>query len=156
MPNATVSQELHHFELKSLKGAFVELRQLPYADMLTRRDKGSVTSMEQKIDRKTRSREDKVKMTVEVLQSWEKNYMFKSCIANHNLEDANGVSLDFNNPMTLKTLRPDIGYEIERLIDDLHSEGDDFSEDFPNVASTSSEQPKPELLTLANTDTPTN
>jgi len=145
MPDATISPELHHYDLKTLPGGWIKLRQLPYYDMLVRRDKGSSASMEQQVDGRRRGQQQTAKMVLESLQTWERDYMFKQCIAEHNLEDKNGAVLDFNNPMAIRTLRPDIGMEIERLIDDLNSEGDVFQEDFQDAASNSLETPKPEL-----------
>lgn len=150
MPDGTVSQELEHRDLKTLPGAYVKLRQLPYYDTLVRRDKGSVASMEQQVGARKRGENQTAKMTLESLQTWEKEYMFKNCIAEHNITDKNEVPLDFSNPMAIRTLRPDIGQEIERLIDELHSEGDDFEADFPSAASSFLEQQEQERLTLVN------
>jgi hypothetical protein len=157
MPNATVSQELHHYDLKNLPGAWVKLRQLPYYQMLERRDKATKASMEQQINQGKRgqSQPQTAKMVLESLQTWERDFMFKNCIADHNLTDASENPLDFNNPITLRSLRPDIGMEIERLIDELNSEGDEFQGDFPNAASNSSELPNPEQPMSDNTDTTT-
>lgn len=151
MPDGTVSQETYRRELKTLPGGFVELRQLPYHDMLVRRDKGSIASMEQQQTAKKRGQELPAKLMIESLQTWERDYMFKNCIKDHNITDKEGVLLDFNSPMALKMLRPDIGMEIERYIDDLNSEGD-VGEDFPIAPTSSTEQVKPELSMLPNTD----
>src|SRR4030042_1339185 len=137
MPVATITQELHRYELKTLEGAWVDLRQLPYYEMLVRRDKGSIASMEQTTERGKRGVPTSTKMVLETLQTWERDYMFKSCIADHNLTDLEGQPLDFGNPLTLRSLRPDIGMEIERYIDDLNTVGE-IDEDFPNAASNSS------------------
>jgi len=145
MPDGTVSQETHRFELKSLPpDGYVELRQLPYYDMLTRRDKGSIASMEQQVTGKGKDKEQTSKLILESLQTWERDYMFKNCIVNHNITDSVGNVLDFNSPMTLKMLNPKVGLEIEKHIDNLNSEGDDFEKDFPIAPSTSSEHQKPE------------
>jgi hypothetical protein len=153
MPDGTVSQELHYFDLKTLPpDGYVKLRQLPYFDMLTRRDKGSIASMEQQTTKDATPR-----MVLESLQTWERDYMFKNCIAEHNITDKNGNLLDFNNPMTLKMLNPKIGLEIEMYIDGLNSEGDEFAEGFPNAPSNSLEQQDQEVpeqsTSLQTTDT---
>jgi len=156
MPDGTVSQETYKRELKSLPpDGFVELKMLPYHDMLVRRDKGSIASMEQTQQRKkNRNEPETQKLTIESLQTWERDYMFKSCIVDHNITDKNGVKLDFNSPMAFKMLRPDIGMEIERYIDELHSE-DEIDENFPIAPSSSSELPEPEQPHLVITDTTT-
>lgn len=149
MPDATVSHDTTHCDLKSLEGAFVKLRQLPYHDMLVRRDKGSIASMEQQINGKRgRSAPETAKMTLESLQTWEKEYMFKNCIVEHNLEDKAGNLLDFRNSSGITQLRPDIGLEIEQLIDELNGgEGAAFQENFPTAPTPSSEQQEPTQLT---------
>lgn len=155
MPDATVSQETYHRDLKSLPGAFVELRQLPYHDMLVRRDKGSIASMEQIEQKRKKGEVVTPKLTIESLQTWERAYMFKNCIVNHNLEDKNGVPLDFKSEMALRILRPDIGLEIEQLIEEING-GDGVPADFQNAPSTSTEQAQQELLMFETTDSPTN
>lgn len=155
MPDATVSQETYRRDLKTLKGAFVELRQLPYHDMLVRRDKGSIASMEQQ--ERTRKKGEQVtpKLMIETMQVWEREYMFKNCIVDHNLEDKNGAPIDFRSPQALKILRPDIGLEIEQYIEELNG-GEGLDENFPTAPTSSTELAEQEPLTLLHTDTPTN
>lgn len=155
MPDATVSQETYHRELKTLEGGFVELKQLPYHDMLVRRDKGSIASMEATQQRRKKGEPETQKLTIESMQTWERQYMFKNCIVNHNLEDKEGNPLDFRNEMALHILRPDIGIEIERLIEELNG-GETLDADFPSAPTSSTEQQRQEPLMLAHTDTPTN
>lgn len=144
MPDGTVSQETYKRELKSLPpDGFVELKMLPYHDMLVRRDKGSIASMEQIQQKRKKGEPETAKLTIESLQTWERDYMFRNCIVSHNITDKKGVLLDFNSPMAFKMLRPDIGMEIERYIDELHSE-DEITTDFPTVPTSSSEQPEQE------------
>ena len=155
MPDATVSQETYHRDLKSLKGAFVELRQLPYHDMLVRRDKGSIASMEQQQQRAKRGEQITPKLMIETMQVWEREYMFKNCIVNHNLEDKEGNPINFNSPLALRMLRPDIGLEIEQLIEEING-GEGLDENFPNVPTSSTEQPTQELSMLETMDIPKN
>lgn len=155
MPDATVSQETYHRDLKSLKGAFVELRQLPYHDMLVRRDKGSIASMEQQERSKKKGEQITPRLMIETMQVWEREYMFKNCIVNHNLEDKQGTPIDFTSPMALRILRPDIGLEIEQLIEELNG-GDGVGEDFPIAPTSSIEPARPEPLTPVLTDSPKN
>jgi hypothetical protein len=151
MPDATVSQELHHYDLKTIEGGYIKLRQLPYYDMLTRRDKGSIASMESQQQKGKRGEPTTTKMILESLQTWERAYMMKNCIVEHNLTDRNGVPLDFGKEMTLRMLNPKVGMEIEKLIDDLNSEGDEFAEDFLNAPSNSLEHQDQEQSILSET-----
>lgn len=156
MPDGTISQETYRRELKTLPpDGFVELKMLPYHDMLVRRDKGSIASMEQSIQRSKKGESElPTKLTIESLQTWERAYMFKNCIVDHNITDKNGVKLDFRNEMALHILRPDIGFEIERLIDELHAE-DEIPENFPTALTSSSEHREQEQPMHLVTDSPT-
>jgi hypothetical protein len=139
MPVGTVTQEPIRRELKSLPpDGFVLLRQLPYWDVLERRDQGSRAVMESTKKQPGMKQDDTQKMVIETLQTWERHYTFKNCIVDHNITDENGVQLDFNRPQTLKFLNPKVGVEIEQYIDELNSADEDDEELFPPVASTSS------------------
>ena len=153
MPDGTISQETYKRELKSLPpDGFVELKMLPYYDMLVRRDKGSIASMEQTQQRRKKGEPESAKLMIESLQTWERAYMFKNCIVDHNITDKNGTPLDFRKEETLHFLNPKVGTEIERLIDELHSE-DDLEEDFPIAPTSSLEQPEQEPHLHEITDT---
>lgn len=133
MPKATVTQDHIRHDLKSCPGGFVVLRQLPYGDVLVRRDGAARLSVEQQ-------QADDSRMLIETMQTWAREFEFRQCIVDHNLDDDNGVRLDFNNPFAFRTLDPRIGKEIESLIDELNGESeDDNKEDFTNVASLLSE-----------------
>ena len=154
MPDGSITHETERHDLKTLKDGYVVLQQLPYYKMLERRDKGSIASMEQQTQGRKRGEPLTTKMVFESLQTWEKWFMFSNFIVDHNITNRDGEMFDFTKQQTLHFLRPDIGMEIERLIDDINSEGDAFQEDFPHVASNSSEQQTPELAILPE-DTPT-
>lgn len=111
--------------------------------------------MEQSIQRSKKGESElPTKLTIESLQTWERAYMFKNCIVDHNITDKNGVKLDFRNEMALHILRPDIGFEIERLIDELHAE-DEIPENFPTALTSSSEHQEQEQPMHLVTDSPT-
>lgn len=155
MPDGTVSQETYRRELKTLPpDGFVELKMLPYHDMLVRRDKGSIMAMEQ-MEQGKRKGDSTPKLTIESLQTWERAYMFKNCIVDHNITDKQGNLLDFRYEMALHILRPDIGMEIERLIDEING-GDEVDQNFPIAPTSSTETAKQEPPTLVSTDSPTN
>ena len=140
MPVGTVSQEPIRYELNSLPpDGFVTLRQLPYWDVLERRDQGSRAVMEQtQKEPGKKHNPDDTKMVIETYQTWERHYTFKNCIVDHNITDDKGVLLDFSKPQTLRFLAPNVGIEIEKLIDKLNAEDEDEEELFPSAASTSS------------------
>lgn len=157
MPVGTVSQEPVREELKSLPpDGFVTLRQLPYWDVLERRDQGSRAVMEQSAREPGKKAQDSdTKMVIETYQTWERHYTFKNCIVDHNITDTNGVLLDFTKPQTLRMLAPHVGVEIEKLIDKLNAEDDDDEELFPIAASTSSPVAETNPLALAQSQTDT-
>lgn len=148
MPDGTVTQEPVRRELKTLPpDGFVSLRQLPYWDVLERRDQGSRAVMEQS-QKKAGKQQDDAKMVIETYQTWERAYTFKNCIVDHNITDANGVQLDFTKPQTLRMLNPKVGVEIEQYIDELNSADEDEEELFPSAATKSSVVQEPEHATL--------
>jgi hypothetical protein len=138
MPVGTVTQEPVRYELTSLPpDGFVTLRQLPYWDVLERRDQGSRAVMEQSKRKPGQKADDDTKMVIETYQTWERFYTFKNCIVDHNITDSAGVQLDFNREMTLRMLSPAVGVEIEKLIDKLNAEDEADEELFPSAASSS-------------------
>jgi hypothetical protein len=136
MPKATVSQELHHHDLKTVEGGFVALKQLSFDQMLERRDKAMRTSMEAQVNT---GRQPTSKIELESMMQWTRFFEFSNCIVEHNLEDDDGNPLNFGNPMTLKILDPKVGAEIERLIEELNQEDEESLEDFTKRLSTSSQ-----------------
>ena len=124
MPKAIVSQDTVRKELKTCPGGYVELRQLPFGQMLTRRDKAS--RMIQEIHPGMKAT-DVQRVQMQVMHQWSNQYDFKHCIVDHNLEDDQGNKLDFGNPMTLDVLDPKIGAEIENYIVEMNQE--DFKEE---------------------------
>lgn len=154
MPDGTVSQETVTHQLKSLPpDGFVELRQLSYWEMLNRRDKGSVASMESQTGKKKRGEQETTKMLIESMQTWERKYTFSSCIVDHNITDKNGQKLDFSFnriEMTFKSLNPKVAMEIEKVIDDLNGGEEDENFDVENfpIAASSSLPTQPEQETL--------
>src|SRR5687768_14839390 len=125
MPRGTVSSEAVRVELKSLPGGFVMLKQLPFGQMLTRRDKAAryLQEVTPGLDGKDISR-----IQIDVLNEASRLYDFSHCIADHNIEDEDGNKLDFSDKMvamTLQVLDPKIGAEIEREIDKLNRDDTD-------------------------------
>jgi hypothetical protein len=121
MPRATVSTETIRKELRSLPGAFVELRQLSWAEMMKRRDIASRMYADVSTKQGTATQET-IRQYMEVVNVAIMEFEFKNCIVDHNLEDDNGNLLDFSNPMALSILNPKVGSEIDRYIEELNQE----------------------------------
>lgn len=134
MPRATVTTEALRIDLKSCPGGFVEIKQLPYHEMLVRRDRGGQLFFDPSGEGS--------RVEISTLQAWARAYEFEHCIVDHNLEDELGKKLDFSNHATLSVLDPRIGEEIEAEIDKLHNLEANV-EDFPSPSSSSSEDGAP-------------
>jgi hypothetical protein len=146
MPVATRSQETVRKDLKTLEGAFVELRQLSFDEMLERRDKAMRMSMEQRPGKK---KDDTAKIDFESAMQWTRFFEFSRCIVDHNLEDEQGKKLNFENRMTLKILDPKVGVEIEKYIEDMNEEDDEEAEDFMKRLASSSPDTSDEQNSVA-------
>lgn len=129
MPRATVRTEGLKVDLKSCEGGWVEIKQLPYYEMLVRRDRGGKLFFDA---------QEEGRVEIATLQAWARQYEFEHCIMDHNLEDDQGNKLDFSNEATLSILDPRIGQEIEDAIDKLHNVEENIK-DFPSPASSSLE-----------------
>jgi hypothetical protein len=132
MPRATITKEATRVELKSCPGGFVAIKQLPYHEMLVRRDKGGQFFFDE---------QQQGRVEIATLQAWARAYEFKHCIDDHNLEDEDGKLLDFSKAETLSVLDPRIGAEIEDAIDKLHNLESDVK-DLPQQPSSSLEVEK--------------
>lgn len=138
MPRATVNSEATRIELKSCPGGFVMLRQLPFGQMLSRRDRA--TRFLQEVDPKAKDG-DISHIQIDILNEASRLYDFSHCIMDHNLEDDNGNKLDFSDrmiEMTLQVLEPRIGAEIEREIDSLNRDDEDDAKVFTTPATSAS------------------
>jgi hypothetical protein len=136
VPRATVNTEATRHELKTCPGGFVDLRALPFGQMLERREKASKMSMEQSLSRsRQRSRDQQQTISFDLMQRWARSFEFKHCIVDHNLEDDKGQKLNFDLPGTLDILDPRIGSEIERYIDELNQEEEEELEDFMSAST---------------------
>jgi len=125
MPRATIdTQATERFDLKSLpkteneEGGFVELKKLSYGQILERRDMGAKIAIEGLGD--SRSREEDLKVTTEMIQKAVTEFEFRMAIVSHNLEDEHGTLLNFANPVIVHSLDPQVGQEISELIDDMN------------------------------------
>jgi len=111
MPKAVVSQDTERFDLKTLDGAFVELRRLSYGEMLRSRDQAQSI-------RPTGDEGDNGQGEMEGVFHISKvtEFRFSKAIMDHNLEDESGRKLNLSSKQDLVRLDPRIGGEIEDLI----------------------------------------
>lgn len=148
MPRATVDiNETEKHDLKSCPGGFVELRRMNYGELIARRQMAS--DMVFKADPKARGRNSNAEATIKSHQEEVVAYEYKTCIVDHNLEDANGQKLDFRSPHTIRMLDPRVGQEISDTIDRMNqfdSEDGDESGNSLN-GSTNSSGVKPTTTT---------
>jgi hypothetical protein len=103
------------FELKSLEGGWVELKQLNYHQVLQRREKATRFQLSGEQQRGT-AVEISMPMVTEALTLED----FKLCIHDHNLEDEEGNKLDLSSAATLARIDPRVADEINQLINRLN------------------------------------
>lgn len=146
--NATVPTDATRYDLKSVSGAWVSLRPLPYGMLIERRDKASRMSMET-----SNRRNDNSKLDIDMMQHQSRIFEFQNCLIDHNLSDDQGNKLNFSNPSTLNLLDPKVGQEIERLIDDLNQLEEVDEETFTSAPTPSSmgEKNKPKESSAGRT-----
>lgn len=132
MPRATVDLEGHRLELKTCPGGYVVIKQLPFGDVLKRRDRAMKYS--QDIDGSKKA-DAATQININILNEASRRFDFQHCIIDHNLEDDNGNKLNFNNPATLDILDPRIAHEIELEIDKLNQDFDEEDFTMPSEAT---------------------
>jgi hypothetical protein len=127
MPIATVSAEPDRYDLKSLPEGYVMLRHMSHGEMLHRQDLSM--QMQMQADRRTKS----ASMEVKQMQTAVVQYEFSVCIISHNLQAADGRTLDLRNPLDFASLDGRIGAEIATEIDRMH----DWEGTLPNSETRS-------------------
>lgn len=115
MPKAVV--DLEATERKELQtcppDGFVLLRRMSYGQKLQRQSMAMKTSIA--------GSKGKTEMNLETMQQETTAFEFRHCIADHNLEDENGLKLDFNNPANVFRLDPRTGEEISEYIGEMNN-----------------------------------
>lgn len=146
MPEVGYDNKPKRYDLKTAPpDGYVELRRLPYDEILKRREMATTLSMEQspgvsRRDRKKPQRDEPPqKIGIELVQLATREFEFAACIVDHNLT-IDGVKIDFSRPkMAFKAVSPEVLQEIELILSELNLETDeDELEDFTPVASPSS------------------
>lgn len=142
MPVGTIDTSEHErIWLKTLEGAYIDVRPLPFGMKLTRREKATRMFMESdpSMNRaQRRAAKDSTKLEIEMLNKWSTMYDFAYCIVDHNITDSKERQLDFTKPMDFDNLHPKIGSEIERILDDLNNEEEDEDEELFTKSPSSS------------------
>lgn len=119
MPVAVRSTDTEKFDLKTLPGAFVVLRKMSYGQILERR---SLTKLTFASQGRSKNVEGEIAMADRKVNLFE----YRNCVVEHNLERIEGQLLDLKNPADVESLDPQVGQEIEKLIEDMNNfEGDE-------------------------------
>lgn len=134
MPKATVSKDTEKYDLKSLDGAFVELRQMSYGEVLRQR------GLMQTVSGVGGSSKDGTGPRMEFRFEESRQFEFERCVVDHNLEDEGGTKLDFRKEGTLRQLDPRVAQEIENLIDKMNSPPtEEEARSFPQASTNGSD-----------------
>lgn len=113
MPKAVVSVEAKRYDLTTCQDGFVSLKKLSYGELLHSRQLAQTMEMSD-----NDGGGPKGQLTVNLYGV--AAYDFAHSIIEHNLEDADGRQLNFQNVADVMNLDPVIAQEVEKLIDDLN------------------------------------
>ena len=119
MPIAVVMEEPEHFDLKTLPGAFVDIRRMSFGEKQHRR------SFNSKMTMRARKGQKDVDTELNMFNANAELFDFARCIVNHNLTDRDERPLNFTNPEDVKKLDGRIAEEIATYIDKLNNFEDD-------------------------------
>lgn len=122
MPNAQKLETTDRKELTSLEEGFVVLKRMSYGESVQRRAMMKLSFATGGSGNNKDFQGEMAMASVEI-----QIYEFQKCIVDHNLEDAGGNKMNFQDKRTLDILDPKIGGEIEALIskmNDFDSEDD--------------------------------
>ena len=120
MPKATISPDIsqQRFDLKTLAGGYVVLRQLTYGEQIQKQQMAAKMTFEGQ-------GKGFAGGEFEFFQRKVSEFEFATCILEHNLEDDDEKTLSFNDPKTIDRLDPRVGSEISFYITEMN----DFQED---------------------------
>lgn len=113
---ATITNTTERFELKSLPGAFVVIRQMSYGEKLNRQSQMTSYQMQMSSKKNEDSKMD-IEMHMEKVARWE----FANLITDHNLTDEKENKLNFKNVADVDRLNPVVGEEIQVYINQLNA-----------------------------------
>jgi hypothetical protein len=115
MPVAVVTDELHRFDLKSLEGAYIVVREMTYGEKIMR--SGMSGAMKLLKDTKKSDYVGELSMETQKITLWD----FSNLIVEHNLEDRDGRALNFKLEADVRKLSSKIGEEVGTRIDEVNN-----------------------------------
>jgi hypothetical protein len=114
MPRAVIDfNDTTKFPLKSLEGAFVELRRMSYGHKLQRQQ----LAMQMSVKGNGKNAEMDLKNETVKVAVFELN----ACVVDHNLEDEKGTKLNLGKMEDVVRLDPRVGEEIDKYISDMNN-----------------------------------
>jgi hypothetical protein len=121
MPKATVSLTTERCDLKTLDGAWVELKRLTFGQKLERQQ--MATDMELDMGAKGKNQTAKVDIMTKAITVFD----FQNCIVDHNLfeDDDETIKIDLSSLKGIAKLDPKVGDEIANFIDKLNNYDED-------------------------------
>lgn len=120
MPKAIANiNQTQRFELKSCPGGYVVIRRLSYGKKLERQEITMQMRMFQEEAR--RGGKGTSSMDISMMARKVAEFDFKNCVAEHNLEDDGGVTLNFSEPHYVHMLDGNIGDEVGNLINEVNT-----------------------------------
>lgn len=117
---ATITNQTERFELKSLPGGYVVIRQMSYGEKLNRQTQMTSYQMLMSGGKGADTKMD-IEMHMEKVAKWE----FSNLITEHNLTDEAEKALNFKNVADVDRLNPVVGEEIQVYINQLNAFEDD-------------------------------
>lgn len=138
MPKATANiNQTQRFDLKSCPEGYVVIRRLSYGKKLERQE----ITMQMRMYQEEARTKGKSSMDISMMARKVAEFDFKNCVAEHNLEDDNGVMLNFQQAHYVHMLDGNIGDEIGELINQVNtfdegnsSSGSEVSFEAPSAA----------------------
>lgn len=114
MPVAVVRGESKRFDLKTLEGGYIVVREMSYGEKLLRQ--GLSGKLKLMADKKS-DYAGEMEMATRQLAMWD----FANLVTEHNLTDIDERPLNFKNAFDVEKLGPRIGEEIGTRIDELNN-----------------------------------
>lgn len=126
MVKATVGNFKQTYDLKSCAGGKVTLRRMTYGEKLERIEMATQSVIKAETDRRGRpSANSSAEMDIKMMQRATAEFEFSRLIVDHNLDNDEGIKLDFKNPQTLDFLDPRVGEEISGYIEEMNNLGEE-------------------------------
>ena len=127
MPKATVSTQAVRHDLETLPDGYIMVKQLSHGQKLHRADIAARLSYETAPQNRAQKRNGKArqdtpsKTDIELLQLAARQFEYTHMIVEHNLEEDNGQLFDFGDVTSFDRLAPQIGEEIDDILDSTNA-----------------------------------